>query len=186
MFWDTKLWSKANFSQRVPGICRNICLICACHRLLLYCSGRKNLNKCFLPQNLSLYTKWGNFEQLWLCLFDRSACARKQSFLHLEKKRGCIGLSLQYWSHVIKAINLFLEKSLKIAQFCPTWQCFMLIVSGSCIVFLVKVILLFDFQNMILSENVWPGVIKKVVFKVEGGTYFHTKSFPVLSSLKSF
>ena len=70
----------------------------------IYCYGRKNVTKfevSFSSHKISLCSKlpqvapfsWGDFEQLWLHLFDRNACEMNQLFSHLEKK-DCGGLSL--------------------------------------------------------------------------------------------
>ena len=94
MLWDKAL-IESYFLPTCLGIPKNICLICACHRLLLF--WQEKFEVSFSSDKISLFKVtsfwWGNFEQLWLCLFDIKACAMKQLFSHLEK-RGCGDLSL--------------------------------------------------------------------------------------------
>ena len=100
IWWsETKLWLKVNFSQHVQGYSETSFWFV--HATDIYCSVSKNLRKfkvSFSSRKISLCSKvapfwWGDFEQLWLHLFDRNTCTMKQLFSHSEK-RGCGGLSL--------------------------------------------------------------------------------------------
>ena len=73
----TKLWSNVIFSQRVQAYAETSAWFV--HVTDCYCSGKKN-SKVFSNYEIAFCSKsppywWGNFEQLWLCLFDRNTCA---------------------------------------------------------------------------------------------------------------
>ena len=56
LIFRDKALIKSYFLPKCPGICRNICLICACHRLLLFIfySSERNSNKFLLTTRFPL------------------------------------------------------------------------------------------------------------------------------------
>ena len=98
MFTDKAL-IKSYFIPTCPRICRNICLICACHRLFVIILYKFFLTKFPFVQSRPIFRLQlmegvgGDFEQFWGSLFDRNVWEMNWLFLHLEK-RGCSGLNL--------------------------------------------------------------------------------------------
>ena len=86
-----KLWFKVIFSKCVQGLCWNIFLICLSQIVTvlereIWISFFLTANKLKLPFVKVTPYWWGDFEQLWLCLFYRNACTMNHLFSHLEKR----------------------------------------------------------------------------------------------------
>ena len=92
--FETKLWSKINFSQHVQGYTK-ICLICACHRLLLFWQEKFEIS---FSSHKSLFVQscpilMGQFWITLVVFIWQKRMHNEAVFSHLEK-RGCGGLSL--------------------------------------------------------------------------------------------
>ena len=119
----TQLWSKVIFSKSTQGYA--VTSAWFVHVTNFCSSGKRNLNKFFSNYKTAFCSKspilWCDFEQLWLCLFDRNTCKINRLFSYSEKKR-LRRIKLVILEPCDYGNQCYLEKTLKIVQCHPSWR----------------------------------------------------------------